>query len=137
MTVLNTSSKVDKVNEENATQGSPKASSDQPSSCHFFTYANVVNSDQMKTKVNFRLLESDVGNVEANLVIPMASVQEVNARPPIPFISFDDMMRPYPTWRMPATYWRCHDMLSIVLGERDEDSFMVIEPERTYNTNSC
>nr|GEW26081.1 hypothetical protein [Tanacetum cinerariifolium] len=52
---------------------------DQPSSCHFFTYANVVNSDQMKTKVNFRLLESDVGNVEANLVIPMASVQEVNA----------------------------------------------------------
>ncbi|GKC84711.1 hypothetical protein Tco_1140428, partial [Tanacetum coccineum] len=43
------------------------------------------------------------------------------------FVKLDDTMRPYPTWRMPATYWRCRDMLSIVLGERDEDSFMVIE----------
>nr|GEX04554.1 hypothetical protein [Tanacetum cinerariifolium] len=29
------------------------------------------------------------------------------------------------TWKMPAN-WR-HDMLNIVLGEQDEDSFMVIE----------
>ncbi|GJZ56103.1 granule-bound starch synthase [Tanacetum coccineum] len=41
-------------------------------------------------------------------------------------VNLDDMMRPYPTWRMP-TKWCCRDMLSIVLGERDEDSFMVIE----------
>ncbi|GJT48890.1 hypothetical protein Tco_0975047 [Tanacetum coccineum] len=32
----------------------------------------------MKTKVNFQSLEFDVGNVEADLVISMASVQEVN-----------------------------------------------------------
>ncbi|GJS32714.1 hypothetical protein Tco_0531096 [Tanacetum coccineum] len=38
-------------------------------------------------------------------------------------VNLDDMMRPYPTWRMP-TKWCCRDMLSIVLGERDEDSFM-------------
>ncbi|GKE55815.1 hypothetical protein Tco_1495000, partial [Tanacetum coccineum] len=31
-----------------------------------------------KTKVNFRSLESDVGSVEADLITPMASVQEVS-----------------------------------------------------------
>ncbi|GKD33398.1 hypothetical protein Tco_1248907, partial [Tanacetum coccineum] len=36
------------------------------------------DSDRMKTKVNFQSLEFDVGNVEADLVISMASVQEVN-----------------------------------------------------------
>ena len=34
----------------------------------------------MKNKVNFQSLESDAGNVEADLIIPMASVQEVNER---------------------------------------------------------
>ncbi|GKB90540.1 granule-bound starch synthase [Tanacetum coccineum] len=43
------------------------------------------------------------------------------------FVNLDHMMRPYPTWKMPAN-WTCrHHMLSVVLGERDEDSFMVIE----------
>ncbi|GKA72831.1 granule-bound starch synthase [Tanacetum coccineum] len=41
-------------------------------------------------------------------------------------VNLDDMMRPYPTWSKP-TNWSCDDMLSIILGERDEDSFVVIE----------
>nr|GEX13149.1 hypothetical protein [Tanacetum cinerariifolium] len=45
----------------------------QPTSSHEFLYANVVNSGLVKNKVNFRALESDMGNVEAGLIIPMAS----------------------------------------------------------------
>lgn len=42
------------------------------------------------------------------------------------FVNVHDMMRPYPTWRLP-TDWGCDNILSILLGEREEDSFMVIE----------
>nr|GEU64124.1 hypothetical protein [Tanacetum cinerariifolium] len=42
------------------------------------------------------------------------------------FVNLDDILRPYPTWRIP-TNWSCHDIFSIVLGQQDEDSFMVIE----------
>lgn len=38
------------------------------------------DSDRVTDTVNFRSLEFDVGNVETDLIIPMASVQEVNAR---------------------------------------------------------
>lgn len=42
------------------------------------------------------------------------------------FVNLDDMMRPYPTWRMPDD-WYCYHIWSIVVGERDVDSFMVFE----------
>nr|GEZ59150.1 hypothetical protein [Tanacetum cinerariifolium] len=38
----------------------------------------MVNLDYGKTKVNFWSRESDVGNVDADFIIPIASVQEVN-----------------------------------------------------------
>nr|GEV27198.1 hypothetical protein [Tanacetum cinerariifolium] len=42
------------------------------------------------------------------------------------FVNLDDMMRLYPTLKMP-TNWLCrYHMLSVVLGQRDEDSFMEI-----------
>ncbi|GJT88440.1 hypothetical protein Tco_1070157 [Tanacetum coccineum] len=67
---------LDKVNKESATQGNPKVDLDQPSSSHPSTYAKVANLDREKAKVNFWSLEYGVGTVEADLFIPMASVQE-------------------------------------------------------------
>ncbi|GJT70687.1 reverse transcriptase domain-containing protein [Tanacetum coccineum] len=69
----------DKFNARNGTQESVKVGTDHPTS-HTFTYENVLNSDRVMYKVTFRSLEYDVGNVEADLIFPMASVQEVNAR---------------------------------------------------------
>ncbi|GKA74142.1 hypothetical protein Tco_0780444 [Tanacetum coccineum] len=51
---------------------------DKANSSNHFTYANLFKSDRVKTKVNFWSLESDVGSVEADLITPMASVQEVS-----------------------------------------------------------
>ncbi|GJU67156.1 hypothetical protein Tco_1253415 [Tanacetum coccineum] len=51
---------------------------DKPNLSNHFTYANLFNYDCVKTKVNFRSIEFGVGNVEADLIIPMASVQEVS-----------------------------------------------------------
>ncbi|GKE33885.1 zinc knuckle CX2CX4HX4C containing protein, partial [Tanacetum coccineum] len=73
-------SNADKVNKESATQGNPKVDLDQPSSSHPSTYAKVANLDREKAKVNFWSLEYEVGTVEADLFIPMASVQEVSDR---------------------------------------------------------
>ncbi|GKA65675.1 hypothetical protein Tco_0765382 [Tanacetum coccineum] len=42
------------------------------------------------------------------------------------FVNLDDMMRPFPTWRMPLD-WDCYHILSIFLGEGEEESFMVFE----------
>ncbi|GKC52098.1 hypothetical protein Tco_1074843 [Tanacetum coccineum] len=45
-----------------------------------FTYAKVVTPERVKSKVNLRSLEYEVGDVDADLIIPMTSIQEVNER---------------------------------------------------------
>nr|GEY84626.1 hypothetical protein [Tanacetum cinerariifolium] len=59
-------------------QERPKVVMNPPRSSNPFTYANVVNSDRVKKKVNFQSLECDVGYVDVDLIFPNASVQEVN-----------------------------------------------------------
>nr|GEV38586.1 hypothetical protein [Tanacetum cinerariifolium] len=45
-----------------------------------FTYAKVVTPYRVKNKINFCSLESEVGDVDADLIIPMTSLHEVNER---------------------------------------------------------
>nr|GEU75027.1 zinc knuckle CX2CX4HX4C [Tanacetum cinerariifolium] len=45
-------------------------------SSQHFTYAKVVTPNSVKNKVNFRSLKSEVGDVDADLIIPMTSIHE-------------------------------------------------------------
>nr|GEZ73459.1 hypothetical protein [Tanacetum cinerariifolium] len=68
-------SDVNKLNQPKTIVGMNHRSSSQQ-----FMYAKVVNPDRVKNKVNFRVLESEVDNVEVDFIVPMASMQEVNDR---------------------------------------------------------
>ncbi|GJS41186.1 zinc knuckle CX2CX4HX4C containing protein [Tanacetum coccineum] len=60
---------------EHGTNGVNRLNSSQQ-----FTYAKVATLDRVKNTVNFHSLESEVGDVDAYLIIPMTLVQEVNER---------------------------------------------------------
>ncbi|GKB89766.1 hypothetical protein Tco_0962038, partial [Tanacetum coccineum] len=49
------------------------------------------------------------------------------------FVNLDDMMRPFPTWRIPADK-DCYHILSIFFGEGEEDSFMVLTSFNVHQT---